>query len=181
MNEIDRVNLLKILQTRFHKNMHRHPKLNWQDVENQLISQSKKLTALHAMELTGGEPDIIVINESSNEFIFYDCCLESPKLRRSFCYDREALESRKDHPPENNVLDMVKAIGAELLTEEEYRVIQYFGEFDLKTSSWVMTPPEIRKNGGAIFCDCRYGRVFTYHNGAQSYYASRGFRCRLLL
>lgn len=181
MNEIDRVNLLKILQTRFHKNMHRHPKLNWQDVENQLISQSKKITALYAMERTGGEPDIIVINESSNELIFYDCCLESPKLRRSLCYDREALENRKDHPPENNVLDMVKAIGAELLTEEEYRAIQYFGEFDLKTSSWVMTPSEIRKNGGAIFCDCRYGRVFTYHNGAQSYYASRGFRCKLIL
>ena len=181
MNEIDRVNFLKILQTRFHKNMYRHTKLNWLDVEKQLIGQSKKLTALHEMERTGGEPDIIVINEALNELIFYDCSIESPKLRRSLCYDRNALESRKDHTPENNVLDMVKAIGAELLTEEEYRDIQYFGEFDLKTSSWVMTPPEIRKKDGAIFCDCRYGRVFTYHNGAQSYYATRGFRCKLII
>lgn len=133
------------------------------------------------MEQTGGEPDIVAISEKSKQLVFYDCSSESPKLRRSLCYDHDALKSRKDYLPENNVIDMLREIGAELLTEEEYWALQNVFPFDLKTSSWVLTPPDIRINGGAIFCDRRYRCVFTYHNGAQSYYASRGFRCKLVI
>lgn len=171
--------LFEILKKRFEQNMHRHKDLNWADIEDQLQQQPEKLWSLHQMEETGGEPDIIVLDAKSPEIIFYDCAVETPKGRRSLCYDRAALDARKEHKPDNNAVDVAEVMGIELLTEEQYRQLQAMEHFDLKTSSWVKTPEDVRALGGAIFCDSRYGRVFTYHNGAQSYYATRGFRGRL--
>ncbi len=167
---------LKTLQNRFEKNMHRHQGLVWDEVQAKLKADDKKLWSLNEMERTGGEPDIVDFDGATNEYIFYDCSAESPKSRRSICYDHQALESRKEHRPENNAVDMAAFMGIELLTEEQYRGLQKLGEFDLKTSSWVKTPSGIRKLGGALFCDRRYDTVFVYHNGAESYYAVRGFR-----
>ncbi|OBY72971.1 DUF4256 domain-containing protein [Acinetobacter gyllenbergii] len=171
--------LLDILKKRFEKNMHRHKGLNWVDIEERLQQQAEKLWSLSQMEETGGEPDIVSLDSESSEIIFYDFAVETPKGRRSLCYDRAALDARKEHKPENNAIELAEAMGIELLTEEQYRQLQSVEHFDLKTSSWVKTPEDVRKLGGAIFCDSRYGRVFTYHNGAQSYYATRGFRGRL--
>ena len=168
--------LLKVLKTRFEKNMPRHKGLEWTQVQVKLKASAEKLWSLHEMERTGGEPDVVEYDKKTGEFTFYDCSAESPKERRSLCYDSESLESRKEHKPENNVLDMAAAMGIELLTEEQYRGLQTLGKFDTKTSSWVQTPSAIRKLGGALFCDRRYEHVFTYHNGASSYYAVRGFR-----
>lgn len=168
--------LLKILQARFEKHMNRHQGLAWTAVRERLAANPDKLAVLNEMELTGGEPDVVGFSRETGEAIFYDCSAESPKGRRSLCYDREALEARKEHKPKDSALDMAAAMGIELLTEEQYRALQQLGEFDTKTSSWVKTPAEIRKLGGAIFCDRRYNTVFTYHNGAESYYAARGFR-----
>ena len=171
-----REELLKALKARFEKNMNRHKGLEWANVQTRLEANTEKLWSLSEMERTGGEPDVVGHDEKTGEYIFYDCSAESPKGRRSVCYDRDGLESRKEHKPENNALDMAAAMGIELLTEEQYRELQNLGEFDAKTSSWVKTPAEIRKLGGAFFCDFRYGHVFLYHNGAQSYYAARAFR-----
>ncbi len=171
-----RAELLSTLKTRFEQNMHRHTSLDWKDVEARLEASPEKLWSLHEMERTGGEPDVVGFDSRTGEYIFCDCSAESPKGRRSVCYDRAALESRKKHRPETSAMDMAEAMGIELLTEQEYRELQKLGAFDTKTSSWVKTPPEIRKLGGAIFCDRRYSTVWTYHNGAESYYASRGFR-----
>jgi hypothetical protein len=170
--------LLEVLKTRFEKNMNRHKGLDWTDVQAKLdpAHAEEKLWSLNEMERTGGEPDVVGQDKKTGEYIFYDCSSESPKDRRSFCYDREALESRKENKPKNNAIDMAAAMGIELLTEEQYRELQKLGNFDLKTSSWVKTPADIRKLGGAIFCDRRYNTVFVYHNGADSYYAARGFR-----
>ena len=171
--------LLKILKKRFDKNMNRHQNLHWADVQAKLEANGDKLWSLHEMERTGGEPDVVVINNGNTnkgEYIFYDCSAETPKGRRSLCYDDEALNSRKEFKPENSAIDMASEIGIELLTEEQYRGLQQLGHFDLKTSSWVKTPSKIRKLGGALFCDRRYDTVFLYHNGAESYYAARGFR-----
>ncbi|MCR8846433.1 DUF4256 domain-containing protein [Paenibacillus sp. SC116] len=168
--------LLKLLKVRFEKNMIRHADLEWANVQAKLEAQSEKLWSLHEMEKTEGEPDVVGYDAHSGEYIFYDCSAESPKGRRSVCYDHEALESRKQHKPENSAIHMAAAMGIELLTEEQYRELQKLGEFDKKTSSWVQTPATIRKLGGAIFCDRRYDMVFVYHNGAESYYAARGFR-----
>lgn len=168
--------LLRTLKARFEKNMHRHHGLDWADVQTRLEARPEKLWSLHEMERTGGEPDVVGFDRETGEYIFYDCAPESPKGRRSLCYDPAALESRKQHKPEGSAVGMAEAMGIELLTEEEYRELQKLGAFDTKTSSWVKTPPEIRKLGGAIFCDRRYNTVWTYHNGAESYYASRGFR-----
>jgi len=171
-----REELLKILKTRFEKNTERHKGLDWAKVRTKLESDPEKLWPLHEMEKTGGEPDVIGYDKKTGEYIFCDCAAESPKSRRSFCYDRQALDSRKENKPENNAVDMAAAMGIEILTEEQYRELQKLGNFDLKTSSWVKTPAEIRKLGGALFCDRRYNTVFVYHNGAESYYAARGFR-----
>jgi hypothetical protein len=171
-----RAELLKALEARFGKNMNRHKGLEWAKVQAKLENTSEKLWSLNEMERTGGEPDVVDHDKKTGEYIFYDCSAESPKGRRSLCYDREALESRKEHKPANNAIDMAAAIGIELLTEEQYRELQTLGNFDTKTSSWVKTPSDIRKLGGAIFCDRRYNTVFVYHNGAESYYAARGFR-----
>jgi hypothetical protein len=168
--------LLKILKTRFEKNTNRHKDLEWAKVQTKLESNSEKLWSLNEMEKTGGEPDVVGYDKKAGEYIFCDCSAESPKSRRSFCYDRKALESRKENKPENNAIDMATAMGIEILTEEQYRELQKLGNFDTKTSSWVKTPPDIRKLGGALFCDRRYNTVFVYHNGAESYYAARGFR-----
>lgn len=168
--------LLRILQARFEQNMQRHKGLKWAEVESRLTAHPKKLRILDAMEETGGEPDVIGRDKKTGEIIFCDCSVESPKGRRSICYDREALDSRKEHKPANSAVDMATAMGVELLSEEEYRELQELGEFDRKTSSWIKTPAAIRKLGGALFCDRRYDHVFTYHNGAESYYAARGFR-----
>ena len=168
--------LLSALKARFEKNMNRHAGLEWAKVRAKLEANPEKLWSLNQMERTGGEPDVIGHDKTTGEYIFYDCSAESPKGRRSLCYDREALESRKKHKPENNAIDMAAAMGIELLTEEQYRKLQKLGNFDTKTSSWVKTPADIRKLGGAIFADFRYGHVFVYHNGAESYYAARGFR-----
>src|SRR5216110_576487 len=168
--------LLKALKARFEKNMNRHKGLEWAKVKAKLEANSEKLWSVHEMERTGGEPDVVGQDKKSGEYIFYDCSAESPKGRRSLCYDREALDARKENKPKDNVIDMAAAIGIELLTEEQYRELQELGEFDTKTSSWVKTPFDIRKLGGALFCDRRYHTVFTYHNGAESYYAARGFR-----
>jgi len=168
--------LLILLKDRFEKNMNRHKDIEWSKVQAKLEANAEKLWSLNEMERTGGEPDVVGYDEKTDEYIFYDCSAESPKERRSVCYDREALESRKKHKPENNVMDMATAMGIELLTEEQYRTLQKLGNFDMKTSSWVQTPSEIRKLGGALFCDFRYGHVFVYHNGADSYYSVRGFR-----
>jgi hypothetical protein len=168
--------LLAALKARFEKNMNRHKDVEWAEIRAKLEANTEKLRSLHEMESTGGEPDVVGYDKETGEFIFYDCSPESPKGRRSVCYDRDGQESRKEHQPKNNALDMAAAMGIELLTEEQYRALQQLGAFDTKTSSWVKTPPAIRKLGGALFCDRRYDYVFTYHNGAQSYYAARGFR-----
>lgn len=168
--------LLQILKTRFEKNKHRHPGMEWSEVLARLETRAEKLGSLHAMEQTGGEPDVVDFDSKTSEFIFMDCSPESPTGRRSLCYDREALESRKEHKPEDNALDMAAAMGIELLTEAQYRHLQTLGAFDAKTSSWIQTPEAIRRLGGALFADFRYDHVFVYHNGAQSYYAARGFR-----
>ncbi len=168
--------LLSILKTRFEKNMNRHKGLNWAKVEAKLGSNAEKLWSLNEMEKTGGEPDVVGYDKKTDEYIFYDCSAETPTGRRNVCYDRDALESRKEHKPKNNAMDMAADMGIELLTAEQYKELQQLGEFDTKTSSWVKTPANIRKLGGAFFCDRRYNHVFLYHNGAQSYYASRAFR-----
>lgn len=168
--------LLKILKIRFEKNMSRHKNLAWAPIQAKLEANTAKLWSLNEMENSGGEPDVIVEDQKTGEYIFYDCSAESPKGRRSFCYDREALEKRKEFKPADNAIDCAAAMGIELLTEEQYRGLQQLGTFDTKTSSWIITPAEIRKLGGALFCDRRYNTVFTYHNGAESYYAARGFR-----
>jgi hypothetical protein len=171
-----REELLRALEARFEKNMNRHKGLEWAKVQAKLEANVEKLWSLHEMERTGGEPDVVGHDTKTGEYIFYDCSAESPKGRRSLCYDREGLESRKEHKPENNAIDMTVAMGIELLTEEHYRELQKLGNFDTKTSSWMKTPADIRELGGAIFADYRYGKVFVYHNGADSYYAARGFR-----
>jgi len=168
--------LLRALNARFEKNMNRHRGLEWAKLQTKLEANTEKLWSLGEMERTGGEPDVVGHDKRTGEYIFYDCSAESPKGRRSVCYDREALESRKEHKPEDSALDMATAIGIELLTEEQYRELQKLGNFDTKTSSWVKTPSAIRKLGGALFCDRRYDTIFVYHNGAESYYAARGFR-----
>ncbi|WPP51162.1 DUF4256 domain-containing protein [Catalinimonas niigatensis] len=168
--------LLSTLKARFEKNMNRHKNLEWAKIQAKLEVNQKKLWSLNEMESTGGEPDVVSYDKNTDEYIFYDCSAESPKGRRSICYDREGQDSRKEHQPENNALDMADAIGIALLTEEQYRELQKLGSFDLKTSSWVQTPSGIRKLGGALFCDRRYDNVFVYHNGASSYYSARGFR-----
>ena len=171
-----REELLNVLKARFVKNMKRHHGFEWDKIKSKLEENPGKLWSLNEMEITGGEPDVINLNSNTSEYDFYDCSSETPAGRRSLCYDREALESRKEHKPVNCVTDMASAMGIELLTEEQYRELQKYGEFDTKTSSWVNTPASVRKLGGALFCDRRYNTVFVYHNGAESYYASRGFR-----
>lgn len=168
--------LLKTLKSRFEKNMSRHKGLEWSKVQAKLEANTEKLWSLNEMENTGGEPDVVGYDKKTGEFIFNDCSVESPKGRRSLCYDREALEKRKENKPAGNGIDTAAAMGIELLTEEQYRELQKLGEFDLKTSSWIQTPADVRKLGGALFCDRRYNTVFLYHNGADSYYAARGFR-----
>lgn len=168
--------LLSVLKARFEKNMNRHKGLEWTKIQAKLEANPEKLWSLDEMEETGGEPDVVGYDKKTGEYIFYDCSAESPKGRRSICYDRQALDSRKEHKPANSAIDMATAMGIELLTEEQYRELQKLGKFDLKTSSWIITPPAIRKLGGALFCDRRYDHVFLYHNGAESYYAARGFR-----
>ena len=171
-----REELLRALKARFEKNMNRHKGLEWAKVKAKLEADTEKLWSLNEMERTGGEPDVVGHDKKTVEYIFYDCSAESPKGRRSVCYDREALEARKEHKPKDSAMNMAAAMGIELLTEQEYRELQKLGNFDTKTSSWVKTLSDIRKLGGAIFCDRRYGNVFVYHNGAESYYAARGFR-----
>ena len=168
--------LLTTLKSRFEKHTNRHPDIDWTEVQEKLEANPEKLWSLQEMEITGGEPDVVGHDEKTNEYIFFDCSAESPKCRRSLCYDRKALDSRKEHKPKDSAMDMAAAMGIELLTEEQYKELQQLGEFDLKTSSWIQTPDEIRKHGGAIFADRRYDHVFIYHNGAESYYAARGFR-----
>ena len=171
-----REELLRALKARFEKNMNRHEGLEWAKVKARLEANAEKLWSLNEMERTGGEPDVVGLDKKTGEYIFYDCAAESPKDRRSLCYDREALDSRKENKPKGNALEMAAAIGIELLTEEQYRELQKLGNFDAKTSSWVKTPSAVRKLGGALFCDRRFDTVFVYHNGAESYYAARGFR-----
>jgi len=174
-----REELLRALKARFEKNMNRHKGLEWAKVQARLGADTKKLWSLNEMERSGGEPDVVAFDKKTGEFIFYDCSAESPKGRRSLCYDRAALDARKEHKPENSAIDVAVAMGVELLSEEQYRELQKFGDFDTKSSSWIATPSAIRKLGGALFCDRRYDHVFVYHNGADSYYAARGFRCSL--
>lgn len=176
LSAADRESLLKTLKARFEKNSNRHKGIDWTAVQKKLESNPGKLWSLQEMERTGGEPDVVAYDKKADEYVFYDCSAESPAGRRSVCYDREGLESRKEHRPDNSAMDMAAEMGIEILTEEEYRALQQLGKFDTKTSSWVKTPPEIRKLGGALFGDFRYGTVFIYHNGAQSYYAARAFR-----
>src|SRR5436189_1344989 len=176
MSPKQREELLRALKARFEKNMSRHQGLEWAKVQAKLEASGEKLWSLNEMEKTGGEPDVVGYDKKTGEYVFYDCSAESPGGRRSFCYDRKALESRKEHKPKNNAMDMAAAMGIELLTEEQYRELQKLGNFDMKTSSWVKTPSDIRKLGGALFCDRRYDNVFVYHNGAQSYYGGRAFR-----
>lgn len=171
-----REELLSLLKERFEKNMNRHDDIEWGKVQAKLEANTEKLWSLYEMEKTEGEPDVVGHDKVNDEYVFNDCSAESPKGRRSVCYDHEALESRKKHKPENSAITMAAEMGIELLTEEQYRDLQKLGNFDLKTSSWVQTPDDIRKLGGALFCDCRYDTVFVYHNGADSYYAARGFR-----
>jgi hypothetical protein len=171
-----REDLLAALKARFEKNMDRHKGLEWAKVQVKLGANTEKLWSLNEMERTGGEPDVVGFDKKAGAYIFYDCSAESPSGRRSLCYDRKALESRKEHKPKNNAIDMATAMGLELLTEEHYRELHKLGKFDTKTSSWIITPADIRKLGGALFCDRRYDTVFLYHNGAESYYAARGFR-----
>jgi hypothetical protein len=167
---------IKILKARFEKNMNRHDSLIWADVQSRLEANPERLWSLIEMEETGGEPDVVDFDKETGEYIFFDCSAESPKGRRSVCYDREALESRKEHKPKNSAVDMAAVMGIQILTEEQYRELQKLGNFDTKTSSWVKTPAKIRDLGGALFCDRRFNQVFLYHNGAESYYAARGFR-----
>jgi hypothetical protein len=176
LTEKQREEILKTLKARFEKNMGRHKGIVWADVQRKLEKHTEKLWTLFEMERTGGEPDIVGRDTKTGEYIFYDCSAESPKGRRSICYDREALESRKENKPRDSAVEMAAAMGIEILTEEQYRELQTLGEFDTKTSSWVKTPANIRKLGGALFCDRRFDTVFLYHNGAESYYAARGFR-----
>ncbi len=171
-----REQLLRALQARFEKNMNRHKNLEWAQVQPKLEANTEKLWSLHEMERTGGEPDVVGHDKKTGEYIFYDCSAESPKGRRSLCYDREALDSRKENKPKDSAISMAAAMGIELLTEEQYRELQKLGNFDTKTSSWVKTPSAVRKLGGALFCDRRFDTVFVYHNGAESYYAARAFR-----
>ena len=172
----ERAELLTELKARFEENMRRHKGLEWPKIQAKLEADTEKLWSLNEMERTGGEPDVVGHDKKTGEYVFYDCSAESPRGRRSLCYDREALESRKEHKPGNNAIDMAAAIGIELLTEGQYRALQKLGHFDAKTSSWVKTPADVRHLGGALFCDFRFGKVFLYHNGAESYYAARGFR-----
>lgn len=176
MKAQQRDELIRTLKTRFEKNMNRHKGIAWGEVEAKLESNPGALRSLQAMEETGGEPDVIGQDKETGSFMFCDCSAESPTGRRSVCYDRAALDSRKEHKPQGNAVEMAAEMGIDLLTEEQYRELQKLGEFDTKTSSWVKTPPDVRSLGGALFCDRRYGKVFLYHNGAQSYYAARGFR-----
>jgi hypothetical protein len=176
LSEQDKTSLLKILELRFEKNMHRHPDLIWHDVYSKIGSNDEKLISLRKMEESGGEPDVVEIDKNTSEIIFFDCSKESPKGRRSICYDRSAQLGRKKYPPESNVEDMAKEIGIDLLDENQYRYLQKLEDFDTKTSSWIKTPEKIRNLGGALFGDFRYGTVFIYHNGADSYYGARGFR-----
>jgi Protein of unknown function (DUF4256) len=176
LSPAQREELLRALKARFEKHLNRHRGIAWAEVQAKLEVNPEKLRSVHEMERTGGEPDVVGYDKKTGEYIFFDCSAESPKGRRSVCYDREALESRKEHKPENSAMDMAAAMGIELLTEEQYRDLQQLGNFDTKTSSWVRTPSAIRKLGGALFCDRRYDTVFVYHNGAESYYAARGFR-----
>ena len=168
--------LLILLKQRFDKNKDRHKGLEWAKVESRLKGNASKLWSLNEMERTGGEPDVVGFDKKTGEYLFVDCSPESPKERRSVCYDRAALDARKEHKPKTSAMDMAAEMGIEIISEDQYRDLQKLGQFDLKTSSWVLTPPAIRKLGGVIFCDCRYDQVFTYHNGAESYYAARGFR-----
>jgi len=168
--------LIGILKTRFEKNMNRHTGIEWAGVQVKLDADTEKLSSLNEMEITGGEPDVVAYDKNTGEYVFFDCAAESPKGRRSVCYDHEALEARKEHKPGNSAVEMAKDMGIELLNEEQYRELQKLGKFDTKTSSWIKTPANIRELGGAIFADYRYGTIFIYHNGAESYYAARGFR-----
>ena len=176
LSEGQQEDLLISLQTRFEKNMKRHKGIDWEKVRTKLEGNAEKLWSLNEMEISGGEPDVVGYDKKTGEYIFYDCAAETPKGRRSICYDREALESRKEHKPKNSAMAMANDMGIEMLNEKQYRELQELGVFDTKTSSWVQTPDEIRELGGALFCDRRYDHVFTYHNGAESYYAVRGFR-----
>jgi len=176
LSKAQRDELLKTLKARFEKNMNRHKGLDWAKVQAKLEANAEKLWSLNEMEVSGGEPDVVSLDKKTGEYTFYDCSAESPKGRRSVCYDREALDARKENKPKDSALDMATAMDVQLLTEDQYRDLQKLGEFDLKTSSWIATPSEIRKRGGALFCDRRYDHVFVYHNGADSYYAARGFR-----
>lgn len=176
LSSADQKELLTLLKSRFEKNMNRHPDLDWKKIQSKLEAAPEKLWSIGEMEQTGGEPDVIGYDKKSDEYILADCSAESPKERRSLCYDREALNSRKEHKPANSAMDLAEEMGVEIMTEEEYRLLQTLGNFDTKTSSWVKTPTAIRKLGGALFCDRRYNTVFLYHNGAESYYAARGFR-----
>jgi hypothetical protein len=176
LSSTQRQELLSVLQARFEKNMNRHPGLDWAGVQARLEANPAKLWSLHEMERTGGEPDVVGHDSETGEYIFYDCSAESPKGRRNVCYDRAALDARKEYKPADSAMDMAAAMGIELLSEEQYSQLQKLGNFDTKTSSWLLTPAEIRKRGGAIFGDRRYDHVFTYHNGADSYYGARGFR-----
>ena len=176
LSPAQRNELLSTLKARFEKNMNRHKGLDWAKVQARLEASPEKLWSLNEMENTGGEPDVVGHDKKTGAYIFYDCSAESPKGRRSICYDRTALDARKEHKPKDSAMDMAAAMGIELLTEDQYRELQKLGEFDAKSSSWVLTPPEIRKRGGALYCDRRYNHVFLYHNGADSYYAVRGFR-----
>lgn len=176
LSPVQRNELVKTLKARFEKNMHRHKGLEWAKVQAKLEASAEKLWSLNEMESSGGEPDVVGHDKKTDQYIFYDCSAETPKERRNVCYDKAGLESRKEFKPKNNAIDMATAMGIALLTEEQYSELQKLGNFDLKTSSWLETPSEVRKLGGAIFGDRRYGRVFVYHNGAQSYYAVRGFR-----
>lgn len=171
--------IIAVLKMRFEKNLNRHNGIEWTKLQAALEANVEKLWSLNEMVITGGEPDVVGFDKNLGEYIFFDCSPETPKGRRSVCYDREGLESRKEHKPENNAVDMAAAMGVEILSEDEYRQLQKLGKFDTKTSSWIKTPAEIRELGGALFCDCRYNNVFTYHNGAESYYGVRGFRASL--
>jgi hypothetical protein len=176
LTQKEREKLLYILNTRFEQNMQRHKGMEWLKVKIKLEANPEKLWSLNKMEETGGEPDVVAYDKIKNNYIFYDCSVESPKDRRSFCYDKEAWISRKDNKPKNSVMEMAHEMGIEILSEKQYRELQKLGKFDMKTSSWIHTPSDIREKGGALFCDCRFGHVFVYHNGAESYYAARGFR-----
>jgi Protein of unknown function (DUF4256) len=179
LSKKQREEILRTLQARFEKNMNRHKGVEWAAVQARLEANAQKLWSLNEMERTGGEPDVVAHDKKTGEYIFYDCSAESPKARRSLCYDGEALESRKENKPKGSAVDMAAAMGIELLAEEQYRELQKLGDFDTKTSNWVKTPSSIRKLGGALFCDRRFDTVFLYHNGAESYYAARGFRASL--